>query len=87
VAASPRSFNLTVSNIPGPRQRMYLLGCEMEVAYPVVPIADDHAVSIGMTSVGDKACFGLYAARDRLPDADRLADAIDSSIDELLAHA
>jgi diacylglycerol O-acyltransferase len=86
-AASPRSFNITVSNIPGPRQPMYMLGCEMEVAYPVVPIADDHAVSIGMTSVGDKACFGFYAAREPLPDADRMAAEVDASIDELLECA
>jgi WS/DGAT/MGAT family acyltransferase len=83
-AASPRSFNITVSNIPGPPQAMYMLGCEMEVAYPVVPIADDHAVSIGMTTVADKACFGFYAARESLPDADRMAAEVDASIDELL---
>jgi WS/DGAT/MGAT family acyltransferase len=82
--ASPRTFNLTVSNIPGPRQPMYMCGCELEAAYPVVPIADKHAVSIGMTSVDDRACFGIYAASDCLPDADRLANAIDGSIDELL---
>ena len=81
--ASPRTFNLTVSNIPGPRQPMYMRGCELEAAYPVVPIADLHTVSIGMTSVGERACFGVYAARDCLPDADRLADAIEASIDEL----
>jgi diacylglycerol O-acyltransferase len=82
--ASPRTFNLTVSNIPGPQQPMYMCGCELEAAYPVVPIADEHAVSIGMTSVDDRACFGIYAASDCLPDADRLANAIDGSIDELL---
>jgi len=82
--ASPRTFNLTVSNIPGPRERMYMLGCELEAAYPVVPIADQHALSIGMTSIGDLACFGLYAASEMLPDSDRLADAMDASIDELL---
>jgi diacylglycerol O-acyltransferase / wax synthase len=86
-AASPRSFNITVSNIPGPRDPMYMLGCEMEEAYPVVPIADDHAVSIGMTSVGDKACFGFYAARESLPDADRMAAQVDASIEELLERA
>jgi WS/DGAT/MGAT family acyltransferase len=85
--ASPRTFNLTVSNIPGLREPMYMRGCELEAAYPVVPIADDHAVSVGMTTVRDTACFGLYAARDPLPDADELAEAVDSSIDELLARA
>ena len=84
--ASPRTFNLTVSNIPGPRQSMYMLGCELERAYPVVPIADKHAVSIGMTTIGDQACFGLYAASEMLPDSDTLAQAMDASIDELLEH-
>jgi diacylglycerol O-acyltransferase len=82
--ASPKTFNLTVSNIPGPRQPMYMKGCELEAAYPVVPIADKHAVSIGMTTIRDLACFGLYAASEILPDSDSLAEAMDASIDELL---
>jgi diacylglycerol O-acyltransferase / wax synthase len=82
--ASPKTFNLTVSNIPGPREPMYMLGCELEAAYPVVPIADKHAVSIGMTTIRDQACFGLYAASEMLPDSDSLAGAMDASIDELL---
>src|SRR4051812_21772690 len=82
--ASPKTFNLTVSNIPGPREPMYMLGCGMEAAYPVVPIADEHAVSIGMTTIGDLACFGLYAASEMLPDSDELAAAMNASIDELL---
>jgi diacylglycerol O-acyltransferase len=85
--ASPRTFNLTVSNIPGPRDSMYMLGCRLEEAYPVVPIADQHALSIGMTTVRDEACFGFYADREALPDADRLAAAVDASVDELLERA
>jgi WS/DGAT/MGAT family acyltransferase len=85
LVAAPRSFNLVVSNIPGPREPMYLLGCELEEAYPVVPIADRHALSIGMTTIKDEACFGIYADCEALPDADRLADCIDASVDELLA--
>jgi len=82
--ASPRTFNLTVSNIPGPREPMYMRGCELEAAYPVVPIAKEHAVSIGMTTVRDDVCFGIYAARDALPDSDHLAETVNGSIDELL---
>jgi diacylglycerol O-acyltransferase / wax synthase len=85
--ASPSTFNLTVSNIPGPRVPMYMRGCEMEAAYPVVPIADKHAISIGMTTIHDQACFGLYAASEALPDSDRLAESVDASIDELLSRA
>jgi diacylglycerol O-acyltransferase len=83
--ASPLVFNLTVSNIPGPSEPMYMLGCELEEAYPVVPIADRHALSIGVTTIRDQACFGVYADREMLPDSDLVAAAIDESVDELLA--
>jgi diacylglycerol O-acyltransferase len=85
--ASPRTFNLTVSNIPGPQEPMYMSGCELEAAYPVVPIADKHALSIGMTTIREDCCFGLYSASEVLPDTDALADAVNGSIDELLAEA
>ena len=42
--ASPRMFNLVVSNIPGPREPMYMRGCELKEAYPVVLLADGHAL-------------------------------------------
>jgi diacylglycerol O-acyltransferase len=81
--ASPRTFNLVVSNIPGPPEPLYMLGCRLEETYPVVPLADHHAVSIGMTTLESQAFFGLFADRRSLPDADRLAAALDESLDEL----
>jgi diacylglycerol O-acyltransferase len=72
--------------VPGPLEPIHMLGCELEAAYPVVPIADKHALSIGMTTIGDEACFGLYAASETLPDSHELADAVSASIDELLEH-
>jgi diacylglycerol O-acyltransferase / wax synthase len=82
--ASPRTFNLVISNIPGPRIPLYLRGCKLVEAYPVVPLSNRHAVSIGMTTVCDDACFGLYADRATMPDADLLAGRLDAAIDELL---
>src|SRR5688572_1820676 len=83
LATSPRTFDLTVSNIPGPRPPLWMLGCELREAYPVVPMADSHSVSIGMTSVRDDVFLGVYADREALPDADRLAALIDGAFDEL----
>lgn len=34
LAASPRAFNLVVSNIPGPRLPLYMLDCELKEVYP-----------------------------------------------------
>ena len=83
--ASPRVYNLVVSNIPGPRIPMYMRGCRLREAFPVVPLSDRHALSIGMTTIGDQACFGLYADPETLPDADALARDLDAEIDALRA--
>ncbi len=83
--ASPRAFNLVVSNIPGPTGAMYMLGCELQAVYPMVPLADHHAVSVGMITVNEQACFGVYADRQALPDVNMLAQDIDDAITELLA--
>jgi hypothetical protein len=61
-----------------------MLGCKLEEVYPIVPLADEHAVSIGLTTVDDQAFFGVYADRESLPEADELASAIAESVDELL---
>lgn len=87
MVASDRTFNLTISNIPGPQQPLYMLGCRLESAYPVVPLADRHALSIGLHTSGGGAFFGLYADREALPDSESLARDIDESIDELVERA
>lgn len=87
VAASPRAYNLVISNVPGPRDPLYMRGCRLERAHPVIPISDGHGLSIGVTTVGDRAGFGIYADRRTIPDADLVAQRIDLAIDELLGVA
>jgi diacylglycerol O-acyltransferase len=85
--ASARTYNLVVSNVPGPRQPLYMLGCPLEEVYPVIPLADDHALSIGFTTVADDAFFGVYADRRTLPDAELLVRNVADQIDDLLERA
>jgi diacylglycerol O-acyltransferase / wax synthase len=87
LVASPRTFNVVVSNIPGPQAPMWMLGCRLRETYPVVPLADRHALSIGFTSVDGGAFFGIYADRDAAPDAEALAADIGAELDELLELA
>jgi diacylglycerol O-acyltransferase len=84
--ASPQVSNLTISNIPGPRMPLYLMGCEVTRAYPAVPLTSGHGISIGMTTVGGQACFGIYAQAELADDAELIARGIDAGIDELLAR-
>jgi WS/DGAT/MGAT family acyltransferase len=83
LAASPRMYNLTVSNVPGPRVPVYLLGAELEEAYPVIPLADDHALAIGIFTYCDRAFFGAYADPQALPDVDLMPQALAAAIAEL----
>jgi hypothetical protein len=57
----------------------------MLAMYPVVPLAKNQAVSIGLTSYDGGVYYGLNADRDALPDIDVLASCIEDSLAELLA--
>ena len=80
---SPRVYNLTVSNIPGPDSPIYMCGAELQEAYPVVPIADGHALSIGIFSYRDHLHFGLYADPEALPEVRQLPAALRAAMPAL----
>ena len=82
-AASPRSYNVTISNIPGPPEPLYMLGARLEEAFPVVPLAEGHALSVGVFGYLDRAHFGFYADPAALPDVRDLPEAIDAEIKAL----
>jgi WS/DGAT/MGAT family acyltransferase len=84
LAGSARVYNLTVSNIPGPRFPVYMLGAELEEAYPVVPLSEDHALSVGMFSYRDAIFFGCYAHPSAFPEAaEQLPAALDAQFKAL----
>jgi WS/DGAT/MGAT family acyltransferase len=92
-AASAGSFNLTVSSIPGPRKPLYLLGARLDEIYPVVPVAPDQALSIGMFRYHHNLNIGLHADPDAFPEVARLPELIADEVralgdrgGELLAH-
>jgi len=83
--AHPRLSNLTISTMPGPAAPRYLCGGELREAYMAVPLANRHALSIGLVTVAGRACFAVYADAKTLPDADALGSDLDGALDELLA--
>ncbi len=82
---SSRVFNTVVSNVPGPQVPLYALGSRARDMFPVVPLAADQTVSIGVTSFDGGVYYGLNADRDAMPDVDVLADAIPEALAELRA--
>jgi hypothetical protein len=80
MVGSKRVYNLTVSNIPGPRFPLYVLGARLREAYPVVPLAEDHALSIGIFGYQDHLHFGLYADPDALTDVAAMPAALSAAM-------
>jgi WS/DGAT/MGAT family acyltransferase len=87
MAAAPRTYNLTVSNVPGPRIPVWLRGCELREAVPVIPLADGHALSIGIFSYADRITFGAYADPHALPQVAELPLALCAAVLDVCALA
>ena len=83
--AHPRMSNLTISSVPGPAVTRYMHGCKLETVHSAVPLAERHALSIGVVITAGNVCFGIYADAETLPDADGLGDELDAAFDELLS--
>ena len=86
VMARPLTWNLVVSNVPGPPVPLYLLGREVLELYPFVPLSpQNHAVSIGLLSYNGRVFFGLAGDRDAISDIDDLSAAVEASLAEQFA--
>lgn len=79
----PYTFNLCVSNVPGPREPLYLRGSRMEASYPVSLVAHSQALNITLQSYADTLNFGFIGCRDTLPHLQRLAVYTGEALDEL----
>lgn len=82
-----RFFNLVVTNIPGPQFPLYVMGRRMERVFPMVPLAKNQGVCIGIMSYDGQVNFGLIGDYDGMPDLDDLAKDLDDSINELIEAA
>jgi WS/DGAT/MGAT family acyltransferase len=79
-AVQPGRFNLTISSVPGPPSALFMHGARLDELYPVIPIAEEQTLSIGMLPYQGHLYFGLYADPDGLPEATRLAALIDEEL-------
>ncbi len=83
--SSPRSFALNVSNVPGPRRPIDVLGVPVDALYSIAEIGERHALRITVLSLCDTLRFGLCADPELLPDVEQLAVAIQQEAAELAA--
>jgi WS/DGAT/MGAT family acyltransferase len=87
LAMSPRVFSLSVSNVPGPRQPVSVMGRGVAELYTLAEIAPRHALRVSIVSLAGSVGFGLCADARALPDLPELASDVEHSLEELLAAA
>jgi WS/DGAT/MGAT family acyltransferase len=85
MAASRRSYNLVVTNVPGPPMPVYLNGGRLLETYPLVPLFENQALGIALFSYDGGLHWGFNACWDAVPDLHDFVNAIESEFGALLA--
>jgi diacylglycerol O-acyltransferase len=77
------TWNLVVSNVPGPQFPLYCAGARLVANYPVSVITDGMGLNITVMSYCGKMDFGIVADRDQMPDLWSMLDRLRDSLEEL----
>jgi len=81
------AINVIISNVPGPRQPLYLDGAEMKTYIPVSTIGEGMGLNVTVHSYLDELEFGLISCRELVPDIWHMVDLHLAEIDVLFAAA
>jgi diacylglycerol O-acyltransferase / wax synthase len=77
------TFNVVISNVPGPEEPLYFRGARLEAAYPMSIPVHGLALNITVNSYAGTINFGFIGCRDTLPHLQRLAVYCGDALGEL----
>ncbi|MEQ9520554.1 MAG: wax ester/triacylglycerol synthase family O-acyltransferase [Parvibaculum sp.] len=75
--------NVVISNVPGPRQPLYLGDAKLTGIFPVSVLIDYQGFNITVLSREDSLDFGLIAAHEAIHDLSKFATYMQDAFDEL----
>jgi diacylglycerol O-acyltransferase / wax synthase len=81
----PPAANITVSNVPGPRQTLYAAGAELLHIFPVSISTHGLALNITVQSYRDQLDFGFIAGANIIPHVQLLCDMLPGEFEALEA--
>jgi diacylglycerol O-acyltransferase / wax synthase len=85
--ASPRTFALNVSNVPGPARPVTVLGAPVDAVYSLAEIGERHALRIAVVSLGGQLNFGFCSDPAIVGDLEQLARGVEAEASTLVAAA
>jgi len=77
------AVSTVISNVPGPRERLYWNGARLDGIYPASIVFDGFSMNITLVTYADKIDFGIIACRRSLPQIQRFIDYLEDSLQEL----
>jgi diacylglycerol O-acyltransferase len=83
LAAQSLSYNMVVTNVPGPQFPVYLLGARMTETYPLVPLFTNQALGIALFSYDGGLFWGFNSDWDAMPDLHDAVEAVETEFAEL----
>jgi len=84
---SPRRFAVSVSNVPGPRSRVAVLGAPVDALYSIAEIGERHALRVAAVSLAGRLYFGFCADPGIVDDLQVMAEGVEAEAAELIAAA
>ncbi|HWK27236.1 MAG TPA: wax ester/triacylglycerol synthase family O-acyltransferase [Solirubrobacter sp.] len=77
------TWNLVISNVPGPQFPLYMAGARLQANYPVSVITDGMGLNITVMSYMGHMDFGIVADREQMPDLEVLMEYLREELSSL----
>jgi hypothetical protein len=87
IERNPRRFALSVSNVPGPREPVNVLGRAVARLHSLAEIGEHHALRVSAMSLAGTLCFGLCADPHLVDRLQLMADGIEAEAQGLFDAA
>jgi WS/DGAT/MGAT family acyltransferase len=82
--AAAKLCNVTVSNVPGFSQPMYLAGAQCIHQYGLVPLAEGMGLFVVTISNNGIMSFSVTSTKDIIPNMDEFCDCLQNSFEQLI---
>ena len=77
-------YNMILSNVPGPQEQLYFLGCRVDSMYPLGPLLGGAGLNVTVMSLHGSLGIGIISCPELLPDLWGMADGFADALKELL---
>jgi len=82
-----RTYNLVITNVPGPPFPLYMLGAQMKAIFPMVPLMQNQNLGIALFSYSGELHWGFNADWESFPDVHDFVEDLVTSFAEYKALA